>query len=768
VARPGRGLDAEQRASCQKVTPSRIVALAGLWFLVALTGLLHAERIDVGSGSYMTDRSEGPKGPPETILRTEKVRGPMPSNDWWSSAAWPGESFPQYPHPLAVKTEPEGLRIYYPGPSIRSDRAAIYGSMPGGKEDFVLGHSAVDDFPRPLVDGFSDWFVDLRFATNNASLHVSYGHGSPYVYALYQGGEPRLTFGSAPSVMVGDEHSPTLSVNIHGRRYGLFAPLGSTWSGLGTKTISCDTKGKGYFSVAVLPDGSPATLDLFGRHAHTHVVGTKVLWSYDPHSAVVTTRFDFETVAREGDERGTLFAMYPHQWRNTDTTLLPLGYRSVRGVMKLAVGTSFATRTRFAGILPGLPDVGGTDKDRIARDLAVDLARPGGDARDTYWVGKQLGRLATLLPITEQYRLPETAAVRARVRGVVEDWFSAQSPNGKPKAGSLFGYDRNWGTLIGYPASYGSDRELNDHHFHYGYFIKAAAEIAREDPEWARSDRWGGMVELLIRDVASPERSDPLFPFLRCFDPYAGHSWASGSAQFADGNNNESSSEAMNAWSGLVLWGEATGNTRLRDLGVWLHTTEMQAIQEYWFDVWNENHPRDFSPSVVTMIWGGKGANGTWFTADPQLVHGINWLPIHGGSLYLGHFPGYAAKNYEALVAEHGGDPWNNWPDLIWMYRAFSDPAEAHRLLDAAPSNTRLEDGNSWVNTRHWITNLERLGTPDPSIVGSEPMAAVFRRGSRLSYVVYSLAEGARTVRFSDGTSVAIKARGFTVKTREK
>jgi endoglucanase Acf2 len=721
------------------VKPSKPVFFSGLWVFVVFTGLLQAEQVDLGAGSYTRDLPMGAKGPPGTILRTERVRGPMPSNDWWSSAAWPGKSFPQYPYPLAVKTEPEGLRIYYPGPSIRSDKAAIYGSMAGGKEDFVLGHSAVDHFPRPLVDGSSDWFVDLRFATNDAALRVSYGHGSPYVYAVYQGGEPRLTFGSAPSVMVGDDHSPTLGVNIHGRRYGLFAPSGST-----------------------------ATLELFARHAHAHVVGTKVSWSYDPASAAVTTRFDFETVAREGDERGTLFALYPHQWRNTGTALLPLGYRSVRGAMKLGAGSSFATRTRFTGILPALPDVGGTDRDTMARDLAVDLARPGGDGRDTYWVGKQLGRLATLLPITEQYGLPETAAVRARVRGVLEDWFSAKAPNGKPKAGAWFGYDRNWGTLIGYPASFGSDRELNDHHFHYGYFIKAAAEIAREDPEWARSDRWGGMVELLIRDIAASERSDPLFPFLRCFDPYAGHSWASGPAQFADGNNNESSSEAMNAWSGLVLWGEATGNTRLRDLGVWLYTTEMQAIQEYWFDVWNENHPRDYTPSVVTMIWGGKGANGTWFTADPQLVHGINWLPIHGGSLYLGHFPGYAAKNYAALVAEHGGDQWDNWPDLVWMYRAFSDPADARRLLDAAPSNTRLEDGNSWVNTRHWITNLERLGAPDPSITATEPMAVVFRRGSRLSYVVYSLTYGARTVRFSDGTSVPVKARGFSVKIREK
>ncbi|WLR44380.1 glycosyl hydrolase [Bacillus carboniphilus] len=40
---------------------------------------------------------------------------------------------------------------------------------------------------------------------------------------------------------------------------------------------------------------------------------------------------------------------------------------------------------------------------------------------------------------------------------------------------NLFYYNDNWGTLLGYPDSFGSIEEMNDHHFHYGYYIKAAA-----------------------------------------------------------------------------------------------------------------------------------------------------------------------------------------------------------------------------------------------------------------------------------------------------
>lgn len=85
------------------------------------------------------------------------------------------------------------------------------------------------------------------------------------------------------------------------------------------------------------------------------------------------------------------------------------------------------------------------------------------------------------------------------------------------------------------------------------------------------------MVELLVRDAASPA-PNAQFPVLRNFDPYEGHSWASGHAAFVSGNNQESSSESMNFNAGLVLYGAATGNQALRDLGVYLYTTEGAVI----------------------------------------------------------------------------------------------------------------------------------------------------------------------------------------------
>ena len=171
-------------------------------------------------------------------------------------------------------------------------------------DDLMLGHSAQDEFPDARVDGFSDWFVTARFAAGQRSMTVSYGHGSPFVYALYEGGNPRLTFAKPPQVWSGDERSPVLGVTVNGKHYGLFGPTGSTWTGLDSKTLTNHANGKGYFSVAVLPDDAEETLALFKRYAYSHVTDTRVDWSYDPKTSTVTTTFTFHTTAHEGKRGG--------------------------------------------------------------------------------------------------------------------------------------------------------------------------------------------------------------------------------------------------------------------------------------------------------------------------------------------------------------------------------------------------------------------------------------------------------------------------------
>ncbi|MGL5096935.1 MAG: glycosyl hydrolase, partial [Planctomycetia bacterium] len=393
--------------------------------------------------------------------------------------------------------------------------------------------------------------------------------------------------------------------------------------------------------------------------------------------------------------------------------------------------------------------------------LKEELTKPPVGFGDTYWEGKHLGFLTSLSGCAEAADATEwrDAAVN-EIKRRLEAWFTATTGKEEP----VFYYDGKWGAFVGSRPGYGSDNPLNDHHFHYGYFIRAAAEVARVDPEWAK--KWGPMVELMIRDVASEDRKDALFPRLRCFDVYAGHSWASGDANFADGNNQESSSESLNAWYGMMLWGEATGDAKIRDLGAALFNIERTAVEEYWFDVSGGNYPKDFPNVALGMVWGGKGAFGTWFSGDVDCIHGINWLPFTPASVTMGRHPDYVKKNYERIIAQRKGgkDFGTGWGDLVVMFNALQDAEAAAGYMDEQP-NCKIESGNSRAFMYQWVNTLKKLGRVDPTVTSSHPFVNVYVKDKTKTYAAYNFGAAAKIVEFSDGTSFTMDPRSMATKT---
>ncbi len=77
--------------------------------------------------------------------------------------------------------------------------------------------------------------------------------------------------------------------------------------------------------------------------------------------------------------------------------------------------------------------------------------------------------------------------------------------------------------------------------------------------------QYGDIARLVAKSYANYDRADQRFPFFRTFDIWRGHSFADGNG-FPDGNNQESTGEAINSWAGMILLGEhsATSNSRLR------------------------------------------------------------------------------------------------------------------------------------------------------------------------------------------------------------
>jgi endoglucanase Acf2 len=739
--------------------PIRLSAVksALLTTFLALAHLAPAEVAKIGTGGYLTTPPKPCKPLPETIYKTADLKGAMVTGQWWSSLVWQPFSQAMFAHPLAMRCTSNGFAVWYPGANIAANKAAIVGGGSGPGGDFIIGNSATPTFAEANCGGFSDWFVTAVFTSGAASLRTSFGHGSPFVFCQVAGGNPTVRFERPPQVWSGASEDAVLALTVNGHHYGLFGASGSTWTGLGGANLVNHANSKDYFAIALLPDNHPKTLATFRQHAYNHVTGTRVGFAVESGSVKATYRFTF--TPREGADTGTLFALYPHQWKYATTQLTAMTYESVRGTLKVGLGASFSTAVPVQGVLPMLPAEGIADRARLLDYLKAEAAKPRVEFNDTYWEGKHLGKFATLSGIAEAANAPELQrAFVAEIKRRLEAWFTATPGKDQP----VFYYDSNWGALVGSPPSYGSDLPLNDHHFHYGYFIRAAAEVARLDPAWA--EKWGPMVKLLIRDIASPDRQDAMFPYLRCFDKYAGHSWASGDANFADGNNQESSSESLNAWYGMIMWGEATGDLGVRDLGLALFNTERTAVEEYWFDVSGTNFPKDFPNVALGMVWGGKGAFGTWFSDDIDCIHGINWLPFTPASLYMGRHPAYVKKNHDRIVAvRKGGKDYNNgWGDLVCMFNALQDPDSAAAYLDANPA-CKVEDGNTHAFMYHWVHTLKQLGLNDPSVTADHPLVGVFTKNGRKTYVAYNGGSKPRTVTFSDGTKLEARPHALTV-----
>ena len=708
-------------------------------------GSVNAQTVGVGAGSYTTVAPPGVPTPQSTIYSTHG--GAIPTHKFWTSKYWsplgfaPGPIY-MFPEPLSIQVTANGLVAgYYP----TVNNNGTWFNKPF-QPDLTVGVTGLNASVVNVSD-FSDWAVDFNFGPMTTRV----GRGMPFVYVRTNGSNPTVRFSGQPTIFANNGN--ILGVSIAGNNYGLFGPIGSTWSGIGTTTLTCNlVSGATYFSLAILPN--QAALNTFASRAFSFPVDTSVTWNYDQNNSRVSTTYTVTTQSMDGVSQGFLMALYPHQYAALQGSInTTYTYASPRGAMKVLNGTSFTTVDTFHGILPYLPRTSNYNAATL-QGLLNSVVNEANHftAGDTYFLGKQLNRIAQVLPLAQSSDQNAFNSLLNSLKSQMQSWFNA---NGKSTR--LFYYDDSWGTLIGYPGSFGSDNGLNDHHFHYGYWIHAAAMIGLYDRSWISQSNWGGMVDLLRRDIASIDRLDGLFPFLRNFDVYAGHSWASGQAPFGDGGNEESSSEAINAWAGMILYGALTGNPEVRDAGIWLYTQETNAAFYYWFNAGPVNtFPAGFTRTQIANLFDAKSDVATWFGAQPGFAHGIEFLPFTGASLYLGRDPAYCQRNFnEVLSLSGGGLP--DWPDLMQMYEAFFDPADA---INRWNGTTFTDDGESRAHEYAWLQSLSALGRVHTAVTADWPFYAVLRNpGSGVvTHVAFNPTSASVTVNFSDGATLSVPA----------
>jgi endoglucanase Acf2 len=730
-----------------------------LIFLFQIEGF--GQFVNVGSGGYTTQhpgydsagRNHFPTGTPYTtgVAATK----PAPTNDWWSKKIKESHADNLFNYPFTMKTVNSGLVVTY---------------IPWGVIDaftpVTVGVSGLNASAVNVAD-FSDWTVTMDWSNAGHNFQATAGIGMPFIYFTKDSADVASITITSGSVVVSSEMIVITDAHL-GADFAIYAPVGSTWSQSGN-TYTSTLNGKNYWSLGFIPltaTNVSAVANEYKKYAYVFPSNTYTSWEYDESTSVVRTEFTIETDVKEGNDTTILQGLLPHQWSNLATNSpTPNGYsyETIRGELKTLDGNSFSVENTFHGILPTLPYLdyysAGFSPQKIKEK--VELIENDGLATwtDSYNEGQVMNRLIQTARIAD---LTGDTTARGKILTTIktrlEDWLKAESG----EVAFLFYYYQPWSVMIGYPAGHGQDNNINDHHFHWGYFIHAASFLEQFDPGWV--SQWGGMIDHLIRDAANPKRDDPMYPFLRNFSPYAGHCWANGFASFPQGNDQESTSESMQFNSSLIHWGSITGNDSIRDLGIYLYTTEQTAIEEYWFDMYD----RVFGPtqqySLVSRVWGNSYDNGTFWTSDIAASYGIEMYPIHGGSLYLGQDTNYVDQIWSE-IEQHTGIITNEvnpnlWHDVMWEYLAFIDPQAAIDMYDSYPER-ELKFGISDAQTYHWLHAMNVLGRVNAGITADHALAAAFTLNGDTTFVAHNYGMSPIDVTFSNGYVLTVPAQSM-------
>jgi endo-1,3(4)-beta-glucanase len=731
------------------------------------------------------------------------ANAPTATHRWWGMVPFYGEgqaggSGAGYltPDPMIARVTNRGVRVMGLPNGVRAQgpNQFVYAiPAPSGEvfDGIAIGNTDFASMKAYMAD-HSDGSITVKWRSGTLPvMEATMVHGSPYMYFEVFAGTPviRTKAPSGGEKGVFHQAANTLGVwtDVAGiRNHFLVVGEGATGFVNPHAAQTPFSPANGRFTLVWLPVSgtaapSAAMIAEFAQRALNRVASVRIDHAVDPATQAVTVSHAY--LDRNGARVDTLAGLMPLQWKNTTHALGIYKTRSARGVVRFTATSGYDYQLPFVGVLPLLPNQLSQQEDSRLRALVNEFVNQGPAAwnqrTDTYWSGKAYGKVAEVAAIAHSLGMTTQAGTLIDwLKSELADWFSATTTGPLDKT-KYFVYDSNWSVLLGLDESFGAHQQLNDHHFHYGYFVRAAAEICRVDASWCGSQAYGPMVELLIRAYAAG-RDDPMFPYLRHFDPANGFSWASGHANFALGNNNESTSEAANAYGAIILYGLITGQQELVDRGVYLHASTTSAYWEYWnnLDAFRglggdaNNFPPGYDRMATSIIWGAGGVFSTWFSGAFAHILGIQGLPLNPLVLHIGQHADYL-QDYVTLGlsqssnGQPSGLPPDHWTDIWWNILAMTDAQRAIDDFNAVNLAYTPEEGESKAHTFQWIHAFRPLGHVESgkgTLTADYPSAVAFKKDGLITYVVYNLGSTARHVRFSDGMALNVAPGSFGIK----
>lgn len=663
------------------------------------------------------------------------ISSPVRTSAWWSSGmldTWPA---PVFALPIKGVFSATGLTISTPLRRVL-DKAIISDDS----DPLRIFANTPASGATPIIAG--DWDVTYRIRDAAAAqFDATFIQGSPFVFIRPFGSSLTAALpeqSRASPVDCKKECGSALLIQAPAATYLLVAPIQHAFTIRGGNVSIRFEAGKSLVTIAAIAPGSDH--ERYLGAAMRPYIGTKA--TYAVTASDVSTTFRFPTA--------TIMGILPHQYLTlsyaaTDNGPRPFiegdpdkligTFETIRGPVRLFSGKGFRTMLPRPSILPSLPPVPSLQSDDSMRELLqAEIARNETPSGDVYSIVKLLYRTAALAELADTM-----GAVALRDRAVAQARYSlAQSCSAAPASPLKFAFDPRGGGIIALPPAFGSEH-YNDHHFHYGYVLHAAAIVARFDPAFL--GQYGDCFRLLARDIASSNRNDPSFPYLRYSDPYGGHSWANGLTGFGDATNQESASEAMHAWYSLALFGRTAGNKNLENLGVWLYAQESQAARIYWLNAEKSSGavPKDFPYPMLSILWGGKADYATFFDGSDAAIRGIQFFPVTTALL-----PIVTEEIVSRVVAPAARSAQNIiWKSSLTLVEMLVNPQA--RIATDAP----IDPGLSRSYVEYWQQALPILGQPTGSTQNCP--GYVFKNGAGLLAAVYRFPLDPVTCNFTVG-----------------
>lgn len=572
--------------------------------------------IDTSSPTFSTTTT-----PVALSSRLSGLTAPYPTNYWWTNLFMGENSV--VPIPYVVGPTAQGLGISMPAEVVT--QGGIISSYNAN-----ISLLANETLAARTITAYDDLTVTMNWPTTGAGyLRTTLAQGMGFVTMVFSGLTPVISHTGAALLTV---NGVAPGSPITATKFKLVFNNGQTWIlyASSSLTFSTDTNANmvatGVFTGNLQAGLMAATSDEAILDAHSG--------SYPTAGTVTpTVNANIASIAYNWTVTGTnplLMHALPHHMDVLQSpTTTTMTYSVLKGATTGIVGNSWTLREVLPTFELSSPrTIDSTRLAAIQTALTADVAGTyGTGVADPYFGTKYLARWARLAEIADEIGDTTSAATaRSKYKPDVVAWLDGTNTD-------ALKYETRYGGIISTNGASNSGADFgngiyNDHHFHYGYLVYAAAILAKTDSAFLTS--YKTKINEIVRDYANPSRTDTFSIKFRHKDWYSGHSWAQGLDNTGDPKNQESTSESINGYYALVLWGLVSNQSYVAATGQVLLATEIHSARRYWHIKSADTiYPAPFNANkVVGILWGSKVDYATFFGANTEYIHGIHMLPI--------------------------------------------------------------------------------------------------------------------------------------------